>query len=564
MAPPQRPVQLSLDDFLTRSALTSTEAEPASVDQTIVSPIPRSSTAVTSRGTVVRIDSERSTARTAFERYSLDTDSPLTLFSGQLNNYGLNVGIPVGVRVKYPRGVGIHVGRQMPEGDEKMSGRERRALELLHGCHRVAESSTPGEYFVASESGNGIYKVTILGPDGSAEECTCADFELRVAPCKHIFMVRHWLAAADSPAGTPLPLPSPKRLRPYQKTYDLAQNEEYRLFGTLLRDLCAGIPEPERDPHMAGRPPIPLLELAYCAVQKAYLGFSCRRSQGFRNEAAAKGQLSDAYYWDTPSKFLCRDDVAPVLHDLLARAAIPLIGVDNSCAIDSSGFRTTRFHYYNHEKYQPTRKNIWLKAHILAGAQTHVVPVLEVTEGSAGDSPRFPALLKRAVGAGFTIKEVYADKGYLARDNFEAAAELGVDAFIPFKVNSTGQSRGSSIYHKMFLFFQYQREKFDQHYGQRAQVETTFGAIKQKFGEALWSRNFAAQVNELVAKLVAYNITVLIRQMFEQDLLPDFLRPPEKPSLDVQPDHAGSVLPILSLNHGGVAGPVAQSPHAEK
>lgn len=555
--------QSRLGEFFVLLRETVTLPVPGSTVQTTVSPASRPSSAATASGTVARSDDDLSRARTALVSNERGTTYHRRKRSRDISRVGINIGIPEGTNAKYARSVGILVGLQMPEADGKVTGRERRALELLREGHRVAESSTPGEFFVASESGKGIYKVTGVGTDGQADECTCADCEEREAPCKHIFMVRHWRAAADSPEGTPPPLPPPKRVRPNQQSYDLAQNEGYRLFGTLLRDLCAGIPEPERDPHMAGRPPIPLRELAYCAVQKAYIGFSCRRSQGFRNEAAAKGQLSDAYYWDTPSKFLCRDDVGPVLHDLLARAAIPLIGVDTACAIDSSGFRTTRFHYYNHEKYQPTRKNIWLKAHILAGVQTHVVPVLEITEGSAGDSPRFPALLKRAVDAGFAIKEVYADKGYLARNNFEAATELGVDAFIPFKVNSTGQSRGSSMYHKMFLFFQYHREKFDQHYGQRAQVETTFGAIKQKFGEALWSRNFTAQVNELAAKLVAYNITVLIRQMFERDLLPDFLGPPEKPPLLVQPDVARPVLPILSPNHGGLAGPVAQSPYLE-
>ena len=166
---------------------------------------------------------------------------------------------------------------------------------------------------------------------------------------------------------------------------------------------------------LRGDPPIPLRDLVFTAVQKAYLGFSCRRSQGFRTEAVVKGQLSDQYYWDAPSKFLCRDDAELILHDLLARSALPLIGVDDACAIDSSGFRTSRFHHYRHEKYEPTRENIWLKAHILAGVKTHVVPVVDVTEGSASDSPRFPALLKRAIDAGFAVKEVYADKGYLSR-----------------------------------------------------------------------------------------------------------------------------------------------------
>ena len=438
----------------------------------------------------------------------------------------------------------------MFESGGKTSGRERRALEMLHSGLRVAESPTPGQFYVASQSGNGIYKVTGVGNSGiplsgrfarplteeQIETCTCPDFDERTAPCKHIFAVRHWLAAADLPVGTPSPFLQPaKRIRPNQPAYDLAQNEEYRLFGILLRDLCIGIPEPERDPHGAGRPPTPLREQAYCAIQKAYVGFSCRRSQGFRTEAAAKGQLSAAPYWDVPSKFLCRDDVAPILHDVLARSALPLIGVDNACAIDSSGFRTSSFHYYRHEKYEPSRMNIWLKAHIFVGIQTHVVPVMEITAGSANDSPHFPTLLQRAVAAGFEVKEVYADKGYQSRKNFDAAAELGVNPFIPFKVNSTGQAKGSPMYHKMFLFFQLHREEFDQHYGQRAQVETTFGAIKQKLGERLLSRNFTAQVNELIAKLVAYNITVLIRQMFERSLLPDFLKPPEKPMLIASP-----------------------------
>jgi Transposase DDE domain len=172
--------------------------------------------------------------------------------------------------------------------------------------------------------------------------------------------------------------------------------------------------------------------------------------------------------------------------------------------------------------------------------------------------------LKRAVEAGFNIREVCADKGYLARDNYDAAAELDIDAIIPFQSNSTGQSKGSSMYHKMFLYFQYNRDKFDQHYGQRAQVETTFGAIKQKLGETLLSRNFTAQVNELVAKLVAYNTTVLIRQMFERDLLPDFLRPPQKPPAVIQPVQMDPILPNLSLNHGGGLAPGVQSVYPEK
>ena len=63
---------------------------------------------------------------------------------------------------------------------------------------------------------------------------------------------------------------------------------------------------------------------------------------------------------------------------------------------------------------------------------------------------------------------------------------------------------------------------FLKHYHKRSNVETTFMAIKRKFGETLKSKNTTAQVNELLCKILAYNITVLINCMYTRDLVPVF------------------------------------------
>jgi hypothetical protein len=63
------------------------------------------------------------------------------------------------------------------------------------------------------------------------------------------------------------------------------------------------------------------------------------------------------------------------------------------------------------------------------------MPVLEFTDGSVHDSNMFPTLLRRAIENGFHFKEVLADKAYQGRANFNAAAELEVQPFIPFKKN---------------------------------------------------------------------------------------------------------------------------------
>lgn len=79
-------------------------------------------------------------------------------------------------------------------------------------------------------------------------------------------------------------------------------------------------------------------------------------------------------------------------------------------------------------------------------------------------------------------------------------------------------------------------------------MESTFGGFKQKFGETLVSRNFQAQINEVYCKAIAHNLSILVRQMFETGLLPDFLqkygRP--KPPRQVPISEAAEVLALAA------------------
>lgn len=74
----------------------------------------------------------------------------------------------------------------------------------------------------------------------------------------------------------------------------------------------------------------------------------------------------------------------------------------------------------------------------------------------------------------------------------------------------------------MFHYFQLNQEEFYQHYHKRSNVESTFSAVKKKFGETLKSKNPTAQVNELLCKLIAHNIVVVIHEMHELGITPTF------------------------------------------
>jgi len=76
---------------------------------------------------------------------------------------------------------------------------------------------------------------------------------------------------------------------------------------------------------------------------------------------------------------------------------------------------------------------------------------------------------------------------------------------------------------KAFHFFQMHREEFEAHYHKRSNAESTFHAIKKKFGDSIKSKDRVAQENELLCKIICYNLTVLIHEMIELDNISELL-----------------------------------------
>jgi transposase len=163
----------------------------------------------------------------------------------------------------------------------------------------------------------------------------------------------------------------------------------------------------------------------------------------------------------------------------------------------------------------------WLKVHIVIGVKTNIVTDVIITDEYKADSPQFKKLMLNT-SKYFNIEEVSADLGYSSRKNYEVVDKLGGRAYIPFKKNATGKAKGSALWNKAFHYFQLHRDEFDRHYHKRSNVESTFGAIKKKFGECLKSKNRIAQENEMLCKIISYNITILIKSMIEMGVTPDF------------------------------------------
>ena len=377
---------------------------------------------------------------------------------------------------------------------------------------KVRDSS----FKVKSQSGNGFYEVKTT-KDGMT--CTCPDFAYRGGKCKHIAATKYYLEVEKN---TPRGVVYEKVQLTYAQAwnaYNEAQKAEVKLFDELLKDLVQAIPEPEQT---IGRPRRSIHENLFCAIQKVYSQLSSRRAYSLFQNATEKGQISRAPHFNAPSEFLNKPETTPILHKLIMLSALPVAGLETDFSVDSTGFRTTTFGAYCEDKYGKSKEHHWLKAHMCAGVKTNIIASIAITDGNSNDSPQFGPLVRKTA-QGFAIDEVTADMAYSSRANLQAVANVGGKAYIPFKKSATGKAGGSTLWKKMYHYFQLNRDEFMEHYHKRSNIEATNAAIKRKFGETLKSKNPTAQVNELLAKIVAYNLTVVIHEMYENGIEPNFL-----------------------------------------
>jgi transposase len=121
--------------------------------------------------------------------------------------------------------------------------------------------------------------------------------------------------------------------------------------------------------------------------------------------------------------------------------------------------------------------------------------------------------------------------------NAECVYELGAIPFIAPKIDTTGGSGG--LFAKMVGYYQYKRDEFLSHYHQRSNVESTFSAVKRKFGDAVRSRTDVGMANEVLAKFICFNLTRVILSQVELGIEAEFWPKDEPGDRDIIPLRCG-------------------------
>jgi transposase len=387
--------------------------------------------------------------------------------------------------------------------------REQKAKIILSREHAIRKVNN-NIYLVRSQTGSGWYKVQWNGKEW---RCNCPDYVKNghITPCKHLLALKLRLDHRYISIEGQEPKIEKKTYTQNWSDYNLAQMQEFELFDQFLYQLVSTIETPEQQNR--GRPRIKLTDQLFCCIMKVYSQLSSRRAKHLYNDALQRQQIEHSPYFNVVSYTLNKKEITPILHELIHLSAQPLASVETDFAIDSSGFRCSTFGNYCEEKHGAKRKRNWLKVSICTGVSTNIVADVVVTDEHAADSPQLKKLMINTAKH-FTIGEISADMAYSSRKNLKLIDSLGGIAYIPFKKNATGK-HGGALWRKTFHYFQLHKEEFMEHYHKRSNVESTFSAIKKKFGESVKSKNRVAQENELLCKIIAYNITVLIHEMIQ-------------------------------------------------
>ena len=398
-----------------------------------------------------------------------------------------------------------------------MDLRQLRGMEL-------AETRTirkrDGWWWVPSQTGSKLYRVQLTKKFAT---CECPDFELRGEACKHIVAAcvmqikQEQNADGTTTVTKSVMFTATEKVTYPQKwsAYNEAQTNEQDKFLALLADLCSGL---SISPAKNGRPRLPLSDAVFNITFKVYSTISQRRFMSDLREAHNRGYISKVPHFNSISNYLENPELTPILRNLITQSSLPLRAVETDFAADSSGFTTCRFtRWYDHKYGEVRQQHDWVKAHIMCGVKTNIVTAVEIHGRNAGDSKILPALAT-TTAENFTMKEVSADKGYASRSNSELVASLGAVPFISFADHHKGN--GGGTWEKMYHYFQFKRADFLAHYHKRSNVESTFSAIKRKFGDSLRSKTDVAMVNETLCKVLCHNLVVLIHEMCELGIDP--------------------------------------------
>ncbi len=330
-----------------------------------------------------------------------------------------------------------------------------------------------------------------------------------------------------------------KRLTPYtpklfgeKKTYpqdwpiyQKASSQEKLMFLRILKDAVDFMMINE-EYNGNGRPSAYNADILKSLCIKAYHNYSGWRLESELRIAKAMGTIDNVYKRTTIMKYLQDEKITNLLHKLYKMIAEPLSEIEVYFAADASGisnkYGNTRWMNIRATDKEIKYRRQYSKIHIISGCKSNVITSVMVTNSNVHESPHLISLLKDTTKR-FTVKELTADAGYLSKKNVIGVSKLGVVPYIMGTKNVNVPMKSRSSWGLMLRLWKKHQMYFSEHYHRRSNVESTFGALKRKFGDFCRCKKEESQENEILCKVVCFNASVLSEALLSFDLKPKFM-----------------------------------------
>lgn len=145
-----------------------------------------------------------------------------------------------------------------------------------------------------------------------------------------------------------------------------------------------------------------------------------------------------------------------------------------------------------------------MKLHAVIDADTKTILSWSLTDPKVHDTLELPALIAQVAGS---IREVYADAGYLSNRNAFEIRCAGATPYIRTKIDTRPAAKKSTAFNDMVRSYQRDPARWMKAYGRRNRVESTFAALKRRVGGTLRSLARHALAIEACLKVLAWNLT---------------------------------------------------------
>jgi hypothetical protein len=371
----------------------------------------------------------------------------------------------------------------------------------------VQRGVEPGTYVVADLA---TRKLKIVQVQDSTTSCSCGATSDQV--CEHVWAVRAFHPECK-PKARPPPAPKSEERLALERGFRRGQEAEYEWFEPLLFGLLDFVEDDRKWPRGRGQPKTPLREALYVTALKSHERLSGSRLRGQFAGAVARGCLSKKWNYSLPCRTLGREDLTPVLTALIRESAKPVRGLEEGgiLALDSTGFVTTVPCRYVETAHGVKRHLEFMKAHCGVPSRTYEIADVVVTDNHESDYAQFGHLLKGVLESGFDPEYAVADAAFSGRSNYAIADELGVVLRTPFRKGSSSAPKGVRSWRDAFYAFQLHKEEWHETYRYRSAVEGAFSSLKRLLGESLLSKRPVARRNEILVRILVYNVITVIR-----------------------------------------------------